>query len=199
MLTGPAHRFGMRAVHDVTRERFALITLFFAAIWCAAAVPATVQSSHDLSGLIAALTLSGALVLLSTFDVVSYRLPDLLTLPLMAAGLALSAMQVPNALSWHVLSAMAAGLSLYAVLRIYRRVRHCEGLGLGDVKLIAAAGAWVGMEGLASVLLIGAGTALVATLFWRLADATVTSRSALPFGPFLALGVWVVWLYGPLA
>ena len=74
-----------------------------------------------------------------------------------------------------------------------------EGLGLGDAKLFAAAGAWVSWEGLPSVLLLAAAGALA----WHLGAARWGGRRLegreLPFGPYLAAALWLVWLHGPVA
>ena len=67
-------------------------------------------------------------------------------------------------------------------------------LVLGDVKLFAAAGAWVGWQGLPSVLLIGAATGLAAALILGRARPD----QPVAFGPYLALGLWITWLYGPV-
>ena len=125
-------------------------------------------------------------------------LPDVLTLPLMLAGLVLAAFTPQMQLADHLVGAVAGFLVLWLVATLYRRLRGREGLGLGDAKLFAAAGAWVGWQGLASVLLIGA----VGGLLWAIAAVAVGRGRAphepLGFGPFLAAGLWLTWLYGPL-
>ena len=68
--------------------------------------------------------------------------------------------------------------------------------------LLAAAGAWVSWTGLGSVLLWAAplalATALVGGAMHRALIQRLTGRSAVPFGPFLALGFWLTWVYGPI-
>ena len=77
---------------------------------------------------------------------------------------------------------------------LYRKVRGRDGLGAGDAKLLAAAGAWVGASGLPQVILFAAVAGLVAAACLRLAGVRLGAASALPFGPFLALATWLVWL-----
>ena len=77
-------------------------------------------------------------------------------------------------------------------------MRGRDGLGGGDAKLLAAGGAWVGISGLPTVLFAGAGTALIAAGILILAVYRLRRDTALPFGPFLALGIWFVWFFGPL-
>ena len=63
---------------------------------------------------------------------------------------------------------------------------------------LAAAGAGGGLEGLPSVLLYAAGSALAGILVAAVMGNEVTARTRFAFGPFLAFGLWLVWLYGPL-
>ena len=120
-------------------------------------------------------------------------LPDALTLPLAAGGLLL-AWNGPAFVD-HILGAVAGFAVFAAAAWAYRRIRGREGLGLGDAKLLAAAGAWVAWQGLASVVFIAA----VAGLGVALARAAASGRTPaasdrVPFGATLALGLWLVWL-----
>ena len=185
---------------DVTeKSRVARIAAASALVVGLVALPSQTLSTMPATHLLATLLLAAGLSLLSAIDLVSLRLPDILTLPLLAIGLALAATGSAETLAWHAGSALLGGLALYLVGWAYLRYRGMDGLGLGDAKLFAVAGAWVGAEGLSSVLLIACGSALLAALLWHLSGKTVDRRSALPFGPFLSLGLCVVWLYGPLA
>lgn len=81
---------------------------------------------------------------------------------------------------------------------IYLQVRGRSGLGFGDAKLFGAAGAWVGFEGLTSTVLLACLTALVAVAVAVLSGRQMQGSTALPFGPFLCLGLWATWNFGPL-
>ena len=67
---------------------------------------------------------------------------------------------------------------------------------MGDVKLLAAAGAWVGWQGLPWLLLIAAAAALAVVLIAAVVRRRLTPAAPIPFGPFLCLALWLVWLYG---
>ena len=126
-------------------------------------------------------------------------LPDALTLPLIALGLAAAWVLEPDEL-WARVSGAACGyLGLWLVAWLYRRLRGRDGLGLGDAKLLAGAGAWVGASGLPSVLAGAALAALATAGVMMLAGMRLDRHSALPFGPFLAAAIWLVWLFGPIA
>lgn len=119
-------------------------------------------------------------------------LPDLLTLPLLAGGLLSALLGLAPATAIGALAGAAIGWAGTAlVAEAYRRWRGREGLGSGDAKLLAAAGAWCGPWTLPWILLIAAGSALLAafaTGAWR------RPAEPIPFGPWLALGFWSVLL-----
>ncbi|MDR3498730.1 MAG: A24 family peptidase [Parvibaculum sp.] len=85
-----------------------------------------------------------------------FLLPDALTLPLAAAGLVVAyLLDRPNLVD-HLLGVAAGCLFVMLVALIYRRFRGRDGMGQGDAKLLAAAGAWVTWEGLPSVVFVAA-------------------------------------------
>jgi leader peptidase (prepilin peptidase)/N-methyltransferase len=137
------------------------------------------------------------LLALGWIDARRWLLPDPLTLPLVIAGLAAAAAFDPPQLTDRALGAVLGYLSLRVVALLYRGLRGREGLGNGDAKLLAASGAWVGAMALPQVVLGAALSALFTVACLRLAGIRLGAASALPFGPFLALATWLVWLLGP--
>jgi leader peptidase (prepilin peptidase)/N-methyltransferase len=73
--------------------------------------------------------------------------------------------------------------------RLYFVLRKIQGLGLGDVKFLSAAGTWIGIAGLPTLLLIATLIALAAAGSLQLAGRDMTRQTSLPFGPFLAIGL----------
>ena len=142
--------------------------------------------------------LGWALLVLSLIDLKDRILPDCLTLPLVVAGLGMSWMLDPGNLWLHALAAGTGFLASLAIDMAYRRFRGRSGLGRGDAKLIAASGAWVSLSGLPSVILIASATALIWVVLRRRGTANLSAATVVPFGPFLALATWIVWLHGPL-
>ena len=126
------------------------------------------------------------LLALAYLDLKAFWLPDRLTLPLMAAGLAVQALVGEAVLS---IAGAAIGWSLLVLVAAgYRRLRGREGLGGGDPKLLGAIGAWLGPGALPIVLFAGSGAGLVAMVGVALAGHQVTGSTRLPFGFFLAVG-----------
>jgi leader peptidase (prepilin peptidase)/N-methyltransferase len=138
------------------------------------------------------------LLALGWIDLRSWLLPDALTLPLIIAGLAASFVFDPDQLVNRALGAALGYASLMTIAALYRALRGREGLGGGDAKLLAASGAWLGAAGLPQAILVAALSALAAAGFLRLAGIRLGIHSALPFGPFLALATWVLWLLSPI-
>ena len=142
--------------------------------------------------------LGWTLLALSVIDARHLILPDELTLPLIPAGLALAWGVDSDKLLHHGVGAVAGFLLVLAVAAAYRRLRGREGIGLGDAKLLAAAGAWVSWQGLPSVVLLAAVTGLAGALARGVFTRSFAAQQELPFGPYLAAGFWLVWLYGPI-
>ena len=95
-----------------------------------------------------------------------------------------------------------AGVVIGAVLLLLRRGyfawRGVQGLGLGDVKFLAAGGIWTGLADFPLLLLIATLAALVLAGILHLTGRAVTARTAIPFGPSLALGLLATLVLQPL-
>jgi len=147
-----------------------------------------------------AIALGLAMLAITATDIAEFRIPDWLSLPAICAGLLASGRILnPNtddlvAYS-HAIAAVIGGGSLWAIAALYAWQRGHDGLGFGDVKLAAAAGAWVGPDLLSLVLLLASSSALVAVLgnAW-LRGQRVDLKGRVPFGAFLAPSIWIVWL-----
>lgn len=143
------------------------------------------------------------LLLLSLIDIDTYVLPDTLTLGLLALGLAASAMGWTGLPVWlSALGAMCGYGLLAGVAWAYRRWRGKEGMGMGDAKLLAALGAWLGPLSLPAMLWLSALLGLVWGLAWRVVVRRRVAQpgegdappveGAFPFGPALAMAALVV-------
>ncbi|MDP1913766.1 A24 family peptidase [Brevundimonas sp.] len=138
------------------------------------------------------------LLLIALVDADELWLPDRLTLPLLVSGF-IAAAWLPDRTLFDALAGAAVGFaSLWGMATIYRRVRAKEGLGGGDPILFGAVGAWVGWIGLPSVLLWACAAGLSWVVARGLAHRPLARDEPLPFGPFIAVGGWLTWLYGPI-
>ena len=132
-------------------------------------------------------------------DARRFLVPDVLSGAAFALGLAHAAIASPEGVFDEVVAAATRGVvaaGLFLAIRVaYQLLRGREGMGLGDVKLAAAAGAWLSFSMLAVAIELAAVAALGAYL-WRQANRARTLRAAdrLPFGAFFALAIWVGWI-----
>ncbi len=140
--------------------------------------------------------LGWTLLALAWIDAEHGFLPDVLTLPLVLAGLAAGWTLAPETLGDAALGAAAGYLAFRGIALGYRVLRGREGLGQGDAKLLAAAGAWVGWQGLPEVALLAALAGIAVLLAGRLRGGTLAADTSLAFGPCLALAAFMVRLYG---
>lgn len=166
-----------------------------------AALAVPLSAAPLMSGwlLLASCLLGWGLLALAAIDARTLCLPDFLTVPLAGMGLAITALAWPDALPAHLAGALLGFAALASLRALHARWRGQEGLGLGDAKLAAAAGAWLSWEALPGVVLVAAGLALVLVgLRSLLSGAPPAALQRLAFGPYLCLAIWLSWLYGPL-
>ncbi|MBI3514393.1 MAG: prepilin peptidase [Proteobacteria bacterium] len=142
--------------------------------------------------------LGWTLLALARIDLSHGLLPDRLTAPLALGGLAAAWLEawepVGPALGEAAVGMVAGFGSLAAIATLYRRWRGRDGMGLGDAKLLGAAGAWIGAAALPLTVCLAASGALIAVLAARLFGGRLERDGAVPFGPFVALAVWIVFL-----
>jgi len=140
-----------------------------------------------------------ALLALAWIDFTTFRLPDRITLPMIALGIWTNMVLLGAPLASLAGAGIGYGI-LVAVEKFYLRYRGREGLGRGDAKLFAAAGAWCGAWYLPFILLIGSTSALLFVFTLGLVRRQLPDdKTTIAFGPWLALGFglcWVLRAYG---
>jgi len=135
-----------------------------------------------------------ALLTAAWIDLKNFILPDEITLPLILAGLAVTWWQNPPALFAHAAAAAIGYFGFILLNAAYRTLRGRDGLGQGDAKLLAAAGAWLGAAQLPAEILVASLLGIAMAVITR---APPTSR--MPFGPALALAFFGLRLSGGIA
>ena len=142
--------------------------------------------------------LGWVLLALAMIDFRKFILLDVLTLPLIPLGFATVYYLNPGEVVNSLIGAAAGFVALFMIGALYKALRQREGLGFGDVKLFAAAGAWAGWAGLSGVLMWAVVFAFLFLGVRKTLGHALKSTTKIPFGAFLSLGIWLVWLYGPL-
>ena len=137
------------------------------------------------------------LLALSAIDFRTFRLPDVLNATLLLCGLLTAQLFYPDRMLEQLAGAALGFGGLLAVELTYRFLRKRDGLGRGDSKLLGAIGAWIGPAGIAPSVFVGASAAILFVLIsTRIRKRPLTGDMAIPFGPFLAAGGWLVWVTG---
>jgi leader peptidase (prepilin peptidase)/N-methyltransferase len=136
----------------------------------------------------------GSLCLLSAMlawiDIRHGIIPDWLNMAIAGVGFAKALVAGGTMTGLELVGEGAAIGAVFWLLRwAYFSFRKIQGLGLGDVKFLSAAGIWVGVAGIPMLLLVAALTALASVAVTQLAGQRLNAHSALPFGPFLAIGL----------
>ncbi|MBU3610114.1 prepilin peptidase [Polynucleobacter wuianus] len=129
-----------------------------------------------------------ALVYLAYVDFRSFRLPDFITLPMIAIGLIFNCLSPWKFTGFQdaFTGAVIGYLFLWGLNFIYRAAKKQNGIGMGDAKLLSALGAWLGLSALPGILLVASIGGLFGGLIW-LRIQKKSLQTAFPFGPFLAI------------
>jgi leader peptidase (prepilin peptidase) / N-methyltransferase len=143
--------------------------------------------------------LGGLMLAVALVDADRYIIPNQLTGAAVALALLRAGTVGPEAdwraVLWAAFRAAAITVPLLALMTGYRRWRGRDGLGLGDVKLAAVAGAWLSLFAIFAVIELAALSALgayVANAYLR--KRPLRATAFLPFGLFLAPAIWIGWL-----
>ena len=136
-----------------------------------------------------------ALVTLTFIDFDTQLLPDDITLPLLWLGLIFNMNGGFTDLKSAVLGAIFGYLILWSVYWAFKLVTGKEGMGYGDFKLLAAIGAWFGWQMLPAVILLSSVVGAIIGI-GLIVFKGKEGGTAIPFGPFLALGGIAALFYG---
>jgi leader peptidase (prepilin peptidase)/N-methyltransferase len=147
-----------------------------------------------------------SLTLVSFIDLSHRIIPDVISLPGIAIGVVVSWLHPQMSVLNSLIGVLAGGGFLYLVAAVYQLVTKREGMGGGDVKLLAMIGAFIGWKGafiggwegvLVGVLFIILCSSLIGSIVGvaLMLISSADSKYAVPFGPFLSLGaiIYVLW------
>lgn len=139
--------------------------------------------------------LSCFLVAMSGIDVRTQLLPDQLTLPLLWLGLIASVDNLFVPAKAAIAGAVLGYLSLWVVYWVYKQLTGKVGMGHGDFKLLAALGAWAGYKALLPIVMLSSIVGAVVGSIWLMRKGR-DQATPIPFGPYLAIAGWIVFLWG---
>jgi leader peptidase (prepilin peptidase)/N-methyltransferase len=184
-------------VIDAAGRPASSLQLFFS-LALLAAIGTSLLASPGLDGLFGAF-LGVLMFAIAITDNSRYTIPNELTAAAFALALLRAGMVGPDAdlleVVWAALRAAAITVPFLALMIAYRRWRGRDGLGLGDIKLAAVAGAWLGWVTIFAVIELATLAALGAYFVNAyLRKRPLKATAFLPFGLFLAPAIWIGWL-----
>jgi leader peptidase (prepilin peptidase)/N-methyltransferase len=135
------------------------------------------------------------LIAMSGIDLRTQLLPDQLTLPLLWLGLLAAVAGMFQEPSSAIVGATVGYLGLWSVYWAFKLLTGKEGMGYGDFKLLAALGAFCGVEGLLPIVLLSSLFGAIIGASW-LALRGRDRATPIPFGPFLAAAGWTQLMFG---
>jgi leader peptidase (prepilin peptidase)/N-methyltransferase len=137
-----------------------------------------------------------ALLVITFIDIDHQIIPDVITLPgipiFFAASFALPEITVVES----ILGILIGGGSLFSIAWLYHLLTQKEGMGGGDIKLLAMMGAIIGWQGVLFAIFVASAVGTVSGMLLMLKNRK-TMKLAIPFGPFLAIGGTAYILFGP--
>jgi leader peptidase (prepilin peptidase)/N-methyltransferase len=145
--------------------------------------------------LAAMLVFTWLLIAMSVIDIDHQILPDDMTLSLLWLGLLINSQGLFTDLESAVYGAVAGYLSLWSVYWLFKLLTGKEGMGYGDFKLLAALGAWLGVQNILLIVLLSSVVGAVVGI----AGILILGRDKnlpIPFGPYLAAAGWIAALWG---
>ena len=144
------------------------------------------------------LTLCALLVIIAMIDARHGVIPDWANAALAVTGLVRAGLSIGPPLDHAALAAVTVFLSALLLHKAFIGWRGRSGIGMGDIKFLAAAAIWTGLTALPTLVLIASISALLFLMLRSLAGFAVTRHSSLAFGPHLAAGLAFVGLFGSL-
>jgi leader peptidase (prepilin peptidase)/N-methyltransferase len=148
----------------------------------------------DPAMLVSRLILTALLIALFGTDLETMRLPNVLTLPGIVVGL-ISSVFLPPGIVASAIGAVVGAAIPYAIRWIWLRARGVDAMGLGDVKMLAMIGAFLGWRQVWVVLFLASVTGAIVGVALT-AGRGRSFRMKLPFGTFLAVAAFVASLAG---
>lgn len=168
----------------------ALTAVAAVSIWLLSSAKAPPTSHYETITLIASAVFLLLIIPVTLIDFKHYIIPDSLTLPFIAAGIATSFLPGSPTPLQSLFGILAGGGSLYAIGWLGGVIMKKEAMGGGDIKLMAAAGAFFGPQCALLAIIFGATLGALYGITIMAAKKLSTTHQ-IPFGPFLGAGIWI--------
>ena len=140
-------------------------------------------------------TFVSALIVITVIDLYHQIIPDVISLPGIGVGLLVSLIIPQITFSNSLIGVLLGGGSLFIVATFYQWLFKREGMGGGDIKLLAMIGAFLGWKAVLLTILLSSLIGSVTGILMMVVKGK-DFKYAIPFGPFLSLGAVISLFYG---
>jgi leader peptidase (prepilin peptidase)/N-methyltransferase len=178
------------------RSRLSLVPVVLAAL---AGVASTALHARELGWQnVPTACLFALLSAVTLFDARFMIVTDAQCIALGAMGLVDFLITDPSSVILRLAASIASFAGMKLLSDVHLAFRGVRGLGLGDAKLLAAGAMWIGFEGVPTAILWAVVSGLLSTMILARQGERISRHTAIPFGPHLSAGIWLVWTLGPL-
>lgn len=134
------------------------------------------------------------IIVCAFIDLAHMIIPDKISLPMIAVAPLLSLVHPELTLRSSMYGILLGGGIIYGIAWSYYLIRRIEGIGMGDAKLLAFIGGWLGYQGVLPTLLFGSAIGSIYGISMSVIARKSQLKTAIPFGPFLSFGC-LLYLY----
>jgi leader peptidase (prepilin peptidase)/N-methyltransferase len=138
------------------------------------------------------------LILVSLIDIQYFIIADIPLYTLFLLMFLYFTIDQPDQLMPHLYATFIGYFMITFIRLIYKHLRKVDAIGIGDAKLYAFAGFCLGYNNLASTMIAAVFSAIISSFIALKNGHLKNIKEPVPFGPHLALGIWIIWVFGPI-
>jgi len=173
--------------------RYPLVELISACF----ALAACLKFGFNATGLIYYILLV-ALVVITFIDLDFQIIPNIISLSGIVIGFMASFYLTEPDVQDSLLGILVGGGAFYSIAYIFVRIRGIEGMGMGDVKLLAMLGAFLGLKGVMFIIFVSSILGTIAGMLVMIKTRSFTFKQKIPFGPFLSIAAMIYIFWGDI-
>jgi len=161
------------------------------------ALASLLKFGFTITGLIYYLLLI-TLVVITFIDLDFQIIPNIISLPGIIIGFLASFYLSEPGVQDSLLGILVGGGAFYSIAYIFVKIRGIEGMGMGDVKLLAMLGAFLGLKGVMFIIFISSILGTITGIMVMLKTRSFSFKQKIPFGPFLSIAAMIYIFWGEI-
>jgi leader peptidase (prepilin peptidase)/N-methyltransferase len=161
------------------------------------ALAASLKFGFTITGLIYYLLLV-SLVVITFIDLDFQIIPNIISIPGIVIGFMASFYLTEISVQDSLMGILIGGGAFYSIAYIFVTIRGIEGMGMGDVKLLAMLGAFLGFKGVMFIIFISSILGTFTGIMVMIQSRSFTFKQKIPFGPFLSIAAMIYIFWGEI-